>query len=78
MHDAVEGFLGALTSAGLERPVRFVRDGTEYALPLGESIVHVFDHATYHRGQLNTMVKQGGGTPIRVSYWVYAVQRRPA
>jgi uncharacterized damage-inducible protein DinB len=75
VHDAIGTFLDGLQPADLARPVRFVRDGREYTTSLADSITHVFDHATYHRGQLNTMVKQGGGTPIRVSYWVYAVQR---
>ena len=76
VHDAIGAFLAGVEPADLDKPLRFVRDGREFSTSLGDSITHVFDHATYHRGQLNTMVKQGGGTPIRASFWVYAVQRR--
>jgi uncharacterized damage-inducible protein DinB len=76
VHDALAAFLAGLRPDDLARPVRFARDGRTFEIPLGASITHVLDHATYHRGQLNTMVKQGGGTPIRVSYWVYVVNSK--
>jgi uncharacterized damage-inducible protein DinB len=35
-------------------------DGTEYNSAIEEMIVHCMNHGTYHRGQLITMLRQGG------------------
>jgi uncharacterized damage-inducible protein DinB len=37
--------------------------GNPYSAPLGEQMAHVVNHATYHRGQLTTMLRQAGATP---------------
>jgi uncharacterized damage-inducible protein DinB len=39
-------------------------DGTAYTSTLDEIIRHVVNHATYHRGQVTTMLKQQGMKPI--------------
>jgi uncharacterized damage-inducible protein DinB len=38
-------------------------DGSAYEQPLGQLVRHVVNHATYHRGQLATMLRQLGRTP---------------
>ena len=37
--------------------------GEPYNAMLGEQMAHVVNHATYHRGQLTTMLRQVGATP---------------
>ena len=37
--------------------------GEAFELPLGETMVHVVDHATYHRGQINAMIASFGPIP---------------
>ena len=37
--------------------------GTPYTAKLGEQMAHVVNHATYHRGQLTTMLRQVGAKP---------------
>jgi uncharacterized damage-inducible protein DinB len=37
--------------------------GKTYGRRLGDMIIHVANHATYHRGQVVTMTRQLGGTP---------------
>ena len=37
--------------------------GEPYTAKLGEQMAHVVNHATYHRGQLTTMLRQVGATP---------------
>lgn len=39
-------------------------DGNLYALKYYQVFVHVFNHATFHRGQLITMLRQSGFTNI--------------
>lgn len=48
--------------------------GNRYQHPLGELLIHVANHGTYHRGQLATAIKAAGGTPAVSDYiaWVRA------
>ena len=46
-------------------------NGTEDAQPLSELILHVVNHASYHRGQIATMMRQVGAKPVgtdRITY----------
>lgn len=57
-------FVDALDEDALRRPVAYrLFDGTPYEQPLGDLVRHVVNHATYHRGQLATMLRQLGRTP---------------
>jgi uncharacterized damage-inducible protein DinB len=47
--------------------------GEWFSLPLGETMIHVVDHATYHRGQINAMIKMAGGMPAAPYYQRYLV-----
>lgn len=38
--------------------------GEEFMQPVREVLMHVFNHCTYHRGQLTTMMRQLGETTI--------------
>lgn len=73
---AIEGerasFLGQLTDADLERVVSYRGlDGQTFSLPLGALIRHVVNHATYHRGQLATMLRQLGHAPPSTDFTRY-------
>jgi uncharacterized damage-inducible protein DinB len=35
-------------------------NGTAYSMPFYQLFAHVVNHATYHRGQLVTMLRQSG------------------
>jgi len=52
--------------------------GIPFALPVGAAMLHVSDHATYHRGQLNSMIKLAGGTPSAVMLYTYAARKTAA
>jgi len=58
-------FLGRLTEAQLAQPFSY-KDlaGNSYRLPLVAVLQHVVNHGTYHRGQITTMLRQLGATPI--------------
>jgi uncharacterized damage-inducible protein DinB len=65
-------FLGQLTNADLERVVSYSGlDGQTFSHPLGDLIRHVVNHATYHRGQLATMLRQLGHTPPSTDFTRY-------
>lgn len=56
-----QAFLGSLGAADVSRPVTYRNmAGIEYTQPLGDLLRHVVNHATYHRGQLTTLLRQLG------------------
>jgi uncharacterized damage-inducible protein DinB len=76
VHAAMFDFFGLQSSRGLEKIVEYRNTrGEVFAVPLYELILHVVDHATYHRGQLNSMIKRAGGTPVTVGYQQYVIQK---
>jgi uncharacterized damage-inducible protein DinB len=38
--------------------------GVDFRMPLWQLMQHLVNHATYHRGQITTLVRQAGGKPI--------------
>lgn len=54
-------FLRGLTDEDLERPLAYRNlRGEEYSQPLGDQLLHVVNHSTYHRGQVATLSRQAG------------------
>jgi uncharacterized damage-inducible protein DinB len=69
-------FLDSLTDDALERPLAFrTRTGIEGAQPLVEVLRHVVNHATYHRGQVTTLVRQLGGSGAVTDYILFWMER---
>lgn len=67
-----ESFLAGLSEGDAARPVRYrLFSGAEDAQPLGGLLRHVVNHATYHRGQLVTLLRQLGRTPPSTDYIRY-------
>ena len=60
-----EAFLTSLTETRLQQPFDY-KDlaGNAMRLPLVQSMQHVVNHGTYHRGQITTMLRQLGATPV--------------
>jgi uncharacterized damage-inducible protein DinB len=58
-------FLASLTEERLQHPFDY-KDlaGNAYRLPVIQTMQHVVNHGTYHRGQITTMLRQLGATPI--------------
>ena len=48
--------------------------GQTWTYPLGEALVHVANHGTYHRGQVATLLRQLGKTAVSTDYlrWIDA------
>jgi uncharacterized damage-inducible protein DinB len=47
------------------------------AITIGESLLQVALHSTYHRGQVNTRLRELGGEPPLVDYLFWILQSRP-
>ncbi len=76
VHAALIDFVGRTTPNQLGNPVTYHdTKGTAHTLPMRDMILHLIDHGSYHRGQINTMIKRAGGTPIAVSFRLYAAEK---
>ena len=79
-------FLDSLKESDLSRPtappwVRLYAKtlGRQPAITtLGETMFQVTSHTTYHRGQINTRVRELGGEPPLVDYIAWLWHGRPA
>jgi uncharacterized damage-inducible protein DinB len=60
-----QAFLDGLDDGEGARPVTYRNmAGQEFTQPLGDLLRHVVNHASYHRGQLTTLLRQlGHGAP---------------
>ena len=60
----VRAFLAELGEAGITRVFHYrMLNGTEGASPFWQMLQHVVNHASYHRGQVTTMLRQLGAQP---------------
>ena len=76
VHAAMLDFLGLQSQKALARELHYRNTkGEPHVAPLADLMLHVSDHASYHRGQINTMIKHAGGKPATVSYQVYSMQK---
>lgn len=71
-----ETFLRSLTETRLQQPFDY-KDlaGNAMRLPLVQSMQHVVNHGTYHRGQVTTMLRQLGATPVSTDMSRFYVER---
>jgi uncharacterized damage-inducible protein DinB len=71
-------FLETLSEEGLSRPVSY-RDfaGHDRTLPLVVTLQHVVNHGTYHRGQVTTLLRQLGATPVSTDLSRFFLEQGP-
>lgn len=68
----VDTFLAGLTEQRLSDDIEYRSvAGVVYVAPLSQLMRHVVNHATYHRGQVTTLIRQLGGTPVSTDLVVY-------
>jgi uncharacterized damage-inducible protein DinB len=72
-------FLSSLSDADLATPRPFkLFSGVSDQQPLEVMIRHVVNHASYHRGQIATMMRQVGAKATGTDYILYARETRQA
>lgn len=60
----VREFIEPMTDADLQQVVDYqLMSGTEAASPMWQMVQHVVNHASYHRGQVTTMLRQAAAEP---------------
>jgi len=72
LHNEMLEFAGSLTDEKLQASFAY-RDlkGNPYAQPLWQQMQHLANHSTYHRGQITTMLRQVGATPVPTDLIAY-------
>src|SRR5688500_5334615 len=62
----VRAYVAALDDQGIDRVVEYkLLSGQPGASPLWQMLQHMVNHASYHRGQVTTMLRQLGATPAK-------------
>jgi uncharacterized damage-inducible protein DinB len=70
------GFITSLADDELAKPIAIrTRGGIETVQPLGDTMLHVVNHSSYHRGQITNLVRQVGGKPRATDYFFYLLTR---
>ncbi len=75
-------FVSSVDAPSLDRTVklpwadRYAKRATE-PTTLGETIIQVASHSTYHRGQVNTRIRELGADPPLVDYIAWLWLGRP-
>lgn len=74
---AQSAYLAGLTEASLARPVSIItRTGLSLELPMRDTLRHVVNHATYHRGQVVTLLRQLGAEAVSTDLTLYYSMRQ--
>lgn len=75
--DDRRAYLSRITDGDLPRDLTFKRlNGEQYALPLGQQMQHVVNHATLHRGQVVGMIRQLGIVPPATDILFYLFEKK--
>lgn len=70
--DAIASFVGQLTDADLDREIHYNNfKGAACQNPLWQLLRHMVNHSSYHRGQVTTMLRQLGHTPVATDLVLY-------
>jgi uncharacterized damage-inducible protein DinB len=64
VHTAWSGYLGRLSDSDLARTFDYESlDGGRFRNTVEDILTQLFGHSWYHRGQIATLVRAGGGEP---------------
>jgi uncharacterized damage-inducible protein DinB len=71
VENGVRDFLRTCPEEKLSQPLTYTNfQGKVWTYLLGRSLFHVVNHQTYHRGQVATLLRQLGATPLPIDYLV--------
>ena len=64
--------LDKITAEDLQKKIKYKNlKGESFTQPVQDIIIHVFNHSTYHRGQINQQLRATGGEPAITDYIVF-------
>lgn len=71
--EAWAGYLGGLDDAALARVIRYTSsEGKHFENSVHDVLTHVFNHGTYHRGQVARLVSELGGARASTDFILFA------
>ena len=63
---AIRGFVDRLGDSDVDRVIEYkLLSGAAGSSPIGQMVQHVVNHASYHRGQITTLLRQIGAKPAK-------------
>jgi uncharacterized damage-inducible protein DinB len=66
LEQQVRAFIEPMSDADVTRVVPYrLLSGVEAASPIWQMVQHLVNHASYHRGQVTTMLRQAGAKPAK-------------
>ena len=66
MEGNVRAYIDGAGDTGVDRVIEYrLMSGKEGASPLWQMVAHVVNHASYHRGQVTTLLRQLGAVPAQ-------------
>ncbi len=69
-HD-MRAYLAGMQHQALERPLSYTNlKGERWTYPLWQTLLHLVNHQTYHRGQITTLLRQLGAAAPAIDYLV--------
>ncbi|MBI3856288.1 MAG: DinB family protein [Planctomycetes bacterium] len=69
-------FVAAQTEESVAKPLTYKNlKGDSFSYPLGQLMLHLVNHSTYHRGQVTTLIRQLGGQPLSSDLVVYYAEK---
>ena len=72
-----KAFVGSLSDAAIARQISYHDFRGELCeFSLGETLQHLLNHSSYHRGQVVTLLRQFGKTPPTTDFLVFLRERR--
>jgi len=75
----MRSYLGRVEQDALEHPLTYTNwRGQVCTYPLGQTIFHVANHQTYHRGQITTLLRQLGFEAPAIDYLVMSIRDHAA
>jgi uncharacterized damage-inducible protein DinB len=67
-----KAFVAGVAEARMAQTMSYTNvKGEPWSYPVGELLVHIVNHSTYHRGQVATMLRQLGKTPESTDYLLF-------
>lgn len=71
-------YIEASSEESLEQKFKYIRNQQEFESKIADMLLHIFNHGTYHRGQLVTLMRQIGLTSIPATDYIAFVREQLA
>jgi uncharacterized damage-inducible protein DinB len=69
LDNGYQRFLSALDEAALESSITYKNTkGEEFTTPIGEVLMHIVLHSSYHRGQIALLLRQNGNIAVNTDF----------